>query len=292
MTFAQHLFDHLLAPDPAWFARPPAANVAGVSITYLGTAGFVVRAHGRTIVLDPYVSRIPLPRALTAPLVPDEARIERFVPEADDVLVGHAHFDHVLDAPALCRRTGARLIGSRAVAMVGRGAGVPERQIREISGREDIASGPLVVRGIPSRHGKVLLGRVLFPGDIDAPPVWPPRAPDLRHGLVLNWRVETPALSIVHIDSAELVREELEGMRADVVCLCAAGWKYRPRYVEDVVEILRPTWVLPCHWDTMITPIDATPHVLPGLELPEMMRRIRRAGVDPVLLPILGTASF
>ena len=31
---------------------------------------------------------------------------------ADDVLVGHAHMDHVLDAPSLCMRTGARLIGS------------------------------------------------------------------------------------------------------------------------------------------------------------------------------------
>lgn len=286
------LFDRLLAPDPAWFTSPLSERAAGVSITYLGTAGFVVKAEGRTLVLDPYVSRPSLGRVLRGRLTPDEAAIARFVPEADDVLVGHAHFDHVLDAPSVCRNTGARLIGSRAVCMVGRAAGLPEAQLRETRGREDIASGRLVVRGIPSAHGKVLLGRVPFPGDIEAPPPWPPRAAELRHGLVLNWRIETPKLSIVHIDSAEVLTEELTGMRADVVCLCAAGWRARPRYVEDVVELLRPRFVLPCHWDTMVTPLDATPHVIPGLDLPAMVRALARAAVEPVLLPILGSATF
>lgn len=81
-------------------------------------------------------------------------------------------------------------------------------------------------------------------------------------------------------------------MRADVVCLCAAGWRARPRYVEDVVELLRPRFVLPCHWDTMVTPLDATPHVIPGLDLPAMVRALARAAVEPVLLPILGSATF
>ncbi len=286
------LLDYFLGPDAGWFTRSPAAREAEVSLLYLGTAGFVVCARRRTVVLDPYVSRVEPPRVVLRPLAPDEPRIARFVPEADDVLVGHAHFDHVLDAPSICRRTGARLIGSRAVCMVGRAAGLPESQLRETAGREDIASGGLVVRGIPSLHGNVFFGRVPFPGEMDRPPPWPARASDLRCGLVLNWRIEAPGLSIVHIDSAELVREELAGMRADVVCLCAAGWKLRPRYVEDVVELLRPRWVVPCHWDTMITPIEAPPHVIPGLDLPEMMRTIRRAGADPLLLPILGSAHF
>ncbi len=242
--------------------------------------------------LDPYVSRPGLWATLTEPLVSDARLVERLLPEADDVLVGHAHHDHVLDAPSLCVRTGARLIGSRATCRVGRAAGVPARQLRETAGREAIPSGAFTLTGLPSRHGKAVFGRVPLPGDLVAPPPWPPRVHDLRHGLVLNWHLEVEGFSIVHVDSADFVDEELEGHRADVVCLCAVGRHYRPRYVQTIVERLRPRWVVPCHWDTMITPIDATPHLLPGVDLPGMFEAIRAAGAEPLPLPILGHVRF
>jgi L-ascorbate metabolism protein UlaG (beta-lactamase superfamily) len=284
--------DRLAAPDPAWFRPRAIAATHDVQLTYLGTAGFVVRGHGRTLVLDPYVSRPGVRATLLRPLVSDARLVERLLPEADDVLVGHAHHDHVLDAPALCLRTGARLIGSRATCMVGRAAGVPEAQLRETRGREDIASGAFTIRGLPSRHGKAIFGRVPLPGDITAPPPWPPRVMDLRHGLVLNWRLEVSGFSMVHVDSADFVDEELDGLRADVVCLCAIGRHYRPRYVRTIVERLRPRWVVPCHWDTMLTPIDAAPHLIPGVDLPGMFDEIRAAGAEPLPLPILGHARF
>jgi L-ascorbate metabolism protein UlaG (beta-lactamase superfamily) len=279
------------APDARWFQPLSLEARHDVELTYLGTAGFVIRGHGRTLVLDPYLSRVPLPE-LWRPLRSDTALVQRLVPHADDVLVGHAHYDHVLDAPALCARTGARLIGGPAVMHVGRAAGLAETQLCEVRGHERIASGPFVVRGLPSRHGKVFLGRVLFPGDIEAPPSWPPRIAELRHGLVLNWHLELAGLSLVHIDSADFVREELGRVRADVLCLCAAGRRYRPRYVEEAIELVRPRFVLPCHWDTMITPIEGPCRVLPGLDLPGMLREIRACGATPLMLPVLGRVRF
>jgi L-ascorbate metabolism protein UlaG (beta-lactamase superfamily) len=83
--------------------------------------------------------------------------VRRLIPKADDVLIGHAHFDHILDAPELCRQTGARLIGSRAACMVGRAAGLPEAQLVETAGREDIGSGAWTLRGLPSVHGKAFV---------------------------------------------------------------------------------------------------------------------------------------
>jgi L-ascorbate metabolism protein UlaG (beta-lactamase superfamily) len=283
---------HGLAPDPAWFTGAPRPIRHGVALTYLGTGGFVVEHGGHALVLDPYVTRASVADVAVARLVPDEARIARYIPRAHDVLVGHAHFDHILDAPSLCARTGARLIGSRAVCMVGRAAGLPEGQLVETRGREDIVSGPFTVRGVPSKHGKVLLGRVLFPGDIEAPPSWPARAYELRHGLVLNWHVKVSDFSLVHVDSADFVRRELSGLKADVVCLCAAGRQYRPHYVEEIIELLGPRIVIPCHWDTMITPMEASPSVLPGVDLPGMMGEIRRAGAEPLLMPFFGYERF
>lgn len=279
-----------LKPVPGdWYCRHQGD---AVRIRYLGTAGFVISDAGRTVALDPYLTRANLRTALRKPLVADTELIARHIPHVDDVFIGHAHFDHILDAPELCRLSGARLIGSRATMMVGRAAGLPREQLLETAGREEITSGHWTVRGLPSVHGKAVAGRIPLPGDITEPPPWPPRLRDLRHGLVLNWWLDTGALRIVHIDSADFINEELKGLSADVVCLCAIGRKYRPDYVRDVVELLRPRWIIPCHWDTMITPLEAEPDMIPGVDLPGFVQEIREAGAEPLLTPILGEQCF
>ena len=288
------MFHRLLGlkpPEPAWFQRPSLPPTPdALTLTYLGTAGFVLSGSERTVVLDPFVSRHPLGHLLAnKPLPSDPALVRRLIPKADDVLIGHAHFDHILDAPELCRQTGARLIGSRATCMVGRAAGLPETQLVETAGRGDIASGAWTLRGLPSVHGKALFGKIPLPGDITAPPPWPPRMRDLRHGQVLNWMVDTGGLRVLHVDSADFIRDELKGCKADLVCLCAIGRRYRPGYVREVVELTQPKWIVPCHWDTMVTPIDQIPDMLPGVDLPGFLREIEDAGVQPLPVPLLGS---
>ncbi|MDI1302719.1 MAG: MBL fold metallo-hydrolase [bacterium] len=280
-----------------WFCASDAHNEkhAGASetieITYLGTAGFIIKGRHRTIVLDPYLSRPNLRQTLTTRLVPDTRLIHETIAHADDVLVGHAHYDHILDAPDLCKQTGARLIGSSSTIMVGRAAGLPEHQLLETAGREDIKSGDWRIRGLPSLHGKVF-GRIPMPGHITRLPAWPPRMGDLKHGLVLNWLVDTGTLRIVHIDSADFINAELQGQRADIVCLCAIGRNFRPDYVKDVVALLQPRWIIPCHWDTMMTPLHADPDLIPSVDLPGFIKEIIDAGCEPLLLPILGRLRF
>jgi L-ascorbate metabolism protein UlaG (beta-lactamase superfamily) len=291
------LWKHLVgikSPHTEWYAPHGRHGDNGgdeVEFTYLGTAGFVIKSAARTLVLDPYVSRPNIRTTLTKELIPNEPLIQQLIPHADDVLVGHAHYDHVLDAPTLCQQTGARLIGSRAVMMVGRAAGLPEHQLVETSGHEDIASGSWTVRGLPSKHGKVF-GRIPLPGDITEPPPWPPRIRYLKHGLVLNWVVDTGNLRIMHIDSADFIPEELKGIQVDVLCLCAIGRQYRPNYVKEVVALVKPRWIIPCHWDTMMTPIDAEPDLIPTVDLLGFIEEIKAEGVEPLLMPILGKQTF
>lgn len=279
----------LLSPVPeALYHRDPVPEGAALRLRYLGTAGFVVEGQGHTLVIDPFVTRPGLLETGLKPLRSDEALLEEIIPRADDVLIGHAHHDHILDAPALCHRTGARLIGSPSACNVGRAAGLPESQLVQTRGREDIASGPATLRGLPSRHGKVYFGRVTLPGDITEPPPWPPRFRDLRHGLVLNWYVELAGLKMVHIDSADFIEDELQGLRADVLCLCAIGRRYRQDYVKLAVELLQPRYVVACHWDWFFTPYRDTPLCLPGVDLPGFVEEIRQAGATPLVLPFDG----
>lgn len=280
----------LRKPKTHWFAPPLTGK--HVTLTYLGTAGFVLQNQERTVVLDPFLSRPGLLRTLFGRLTVDEERVQRLIPKADDVLIGHAHYDHILDAPALCQQTGARLIGSRAAMMVGRAAGVPEAQLLEINGHEVIAAGPWRIKGLPSLHGRALFNRVPFPGDITSPPPWPPRLFHLRHGQVFNWWIDTQGLTVMHIDSADFIEEELAGIKADVLCLCAIGRRYRPNYVRDAVRLLKPRWVVPCHWDTMITPLEKPAELIPGVDLLGFVEEIRQAGAEPLLTPLLGQHGF
>jgi L-ascorbate metabolism protein UlaG (beta-lactamase superfamily) len=283
----------LKQPRPEWYDESVTSASSPdtvLEVTYLGTAGFILSDGEHTVVLDPYVSR-PGVLSLLSPLVPNQALIRQTIPVANDVLVGHAHYDHILDAPDLCQQTGARLIGSDSTIQVGRAAGLPEQQLLATQGHEDITSGTWMVRGLPSRHGQVF-GRIPFPGDITEPPSWPPRMAELKHGLVLNWLVDTGKLKIVHIDSADFINDELAEHQADIVCLCAIGRRYRPNYVKDVVRLLRPKWIIPCHWDTMMTPLHEEPDLIPTVDLPGFIDEIRAAGCEPLLTPILGKLHF
>lgn len=285
------MIHRLLSPvDPALYTDLSgiAADAPTLRMRYLGTAGFVFSHNQHTIVVDPYLSRPGVLQTAFGRLVPDEALLARCLPHADDVLVGHAHHDHVLDAPALCARTGARFIGSPDACNVARAAGLPADQLVETRGRTRIPSGPGAVRGLPSRHGRVYFGRVTLPGTIPAPPPWPPRVFDLRHGLVLNWVIELGGLTVVHVDSADFIDQELEGTKADVACLCAIGRASRPGFVRRAIELLQPRYVVACHWDLFTTPWGAPPRLLPGVDLPGFRDEVRAAGATPVILPFDG----
>jgi L-ascorbate metabolism protein UlaG (beta-lactamase superfamily) len=278
----------LSAMDPGLYDHPERPPDARLRIQYLGTAGFVVEADGQTLVIDPYVSRPSGRQTLLGALWPDVERIRRYIPRADHVLVGHAHHDHVLDAPEVCRQTGAKLVGSVDVCNVGRAAGLPEHQLIQTKGRQWLDLDGVVARGLPSQHGRVFFNRVGLPGYIPTPPPWPPKVTDLRHGHVLNWYLEIGGQRIVHIDTAEFFESTMHDLECDVLCLCAIGRTWRPNYVKQAIELLKPKVVLPCHWDLFTTPIEHQPYLLPEVDLPGFIHEIQDAGAESVVLPFFG----
>ncbi len=295
-SLGTRLFGSVLSGVPAELYQAPDApddDAVDLRVRYLGTAGFVLEGGQRTIVIDPFVSRPGLRDTAFRPLVPDAELISELIPRADDVLIGHAHHDHVIDAPVLCQQTGARFIGSLDACNVARAAGLPEDQLVQTEGHEDIACGSATVRGIPAAHGRVYLGRVTLPGRILEPPPWPARFRDLRHGQVFNWYVEAGGVKVLHVDSAEFFNHELKALSdaggVDIVCLCAIGRAYRPRYVEECVELLQPKMIVACHWDWFFTPWGADPLLLPGVDLAGFVKEIEDQGVEPVVLPFDGS---
>jgi L-ascorbate metabolism protein UlaG (beta-lactamase superfamily) len=125
-------------------------------------------------------------------------------------------------------------------------------------------------------------------GDIALDFTWPARLSDFRHGLVLNWLIEIEGIRIFHIDSADFLEEKIKDVRADVLCLCAIGRKWRPNYVSDIVRIIQPKLIIACHWDCFWTPFHGKQYLLPGVDLSGFVSEIETAGVEPAVLPIGG----
>ena len=97
------------APVPSWILRARwiflAAVPSGLLIEWLGVSGFRISYGGASLLIDPYVSRVGWRSLLLRRAVrPDMAMLDRYVAVEEPVvgvLVGHTHFDHAMDAPAL-----------------------------------------------------------------------------------------------------------------------------------------------------------------------------------------------
>jgi L-ascorbate metabolism protein UlaG (beta-lactamase superfamily) len=76
-------------------------GLSGLSVTWLGHGTFILRSPGgRRIVVDPWLDGNP---SCPAHLASIDA--------ADLVLITHGHFDHVHDAAAVAKKTGATVVG-------------------------------------------------------------------------------------------------------------------------------------------------------------------------------------
>jgi L-ascorbate metabolism protein UlaG (beta-lactamase superfamily) len=278
--------------------RPQGSGAGwGARISWLGTAGFVIESHETTILVDPFVTRPGL-RALTRPFVPDEVAIARHVPRrVDAILCGHSHYDHAADAPRIAKLTGAKLVGSESTCAWGRAEGLPEDRLVRIPPRGAIVRfGDIEVRFVASRHGKVMFGRVPFPGDVTGIPTAPKRVWHYRMGGAFGLLVRAPGVSIYHNGSADLIDAELDGERVDVLLACLAGRKGTENYVGRLIGSLAPKLVVPTHHDAFFAPLERGLHLLPGIDLEgfvsEVFTRAPHASVitpdyeEPICVPL------
>lgn len=72
-----------------------------MKFTYYGHSCFSIEVAGKTLLFDPFISPNPL-----------ASHIDMAAIKADYILISHAHMDHVADAVALAKQTGATCVSN------------------------------------------------------------------------------------------------------------------------------------------------------------------------------------
>ena len=172
---------------------------SGSVLDWYGCATFRLQTAGLRIFLDAYIDRAE--GAQGTGLRADD------IEEADWIVIGHSHFDHLYGAERIAQNTGARIIGSYESIRVMEQAGVPLEQMICVAGGETIDLGNGVrVSVYPSQHSCVWShGQMANAGEVcigDLGVTWQEQKARFEE-LVKYLATEIPPPSIEHLVTSQ-----------------------------------------------------------------------------------------
>ncbi len=233
-----------------------------IRVTYLGVNGFQFETNGHALLVDPYFTRIELlSAALNQSIQSDPNRVSEGLkhvrPRVDAILVTHAHFDHLLDAPEIIRRTHAKLIAGPTAVRLVESLGIRPNECETVRPGTVRKVGPWTIRAFAAQHDR-LFGKVPFD---KCPPAArsekvPTKASDWCVGESLAFVIEASGKRI-YIDSGGVPGAPPDARIKDVdlAILGVALPDSRDRFAEAVRK-LRPRYIMPSHQDDMFAPVD------------------------------------
>ncbi|MCP4114168.1 MAG: MBL fold metallo-hydrolase [Desulfobacteraceae bacterium] len=254
-----------------------------VKIRWTGAAGLDISLDGRTFLVDPYVTRPGRYSILFKALVSDKSAVQSFVQDRTGRIAGivasHTHFDHVLDIPGIVPFCRGPVVGSKSLANLLDRHGLNHR-VRVCKGGETVSlDHDISVTMIPSAHGRVLMGRVPYPGEINSGTRLPMKASGYALGAMFMPRLVINGATILHAGSAGFDRHAMEGHTCDVLFMCVPGWQRSPGYVTRFPRMVDPKIIVPFHYDDFTRPLGPGPgfQILPRLDMDGFVRAVSKS---------------
>jgi L-ascorbate metabolism protein UlaG (beta-lactamase superfamily) len=256
----------------------PLALPAGLEVEWLGVSGYRLTYEGQTLFVDPYLSRVPLrDLVLRRRALPDPAALERFVHapgETVGVLVGHTHFDHAVDAPALARRLDCKAYGSSSLVALMALHGMAERAVK-VDPYRVYELGPFEVSFTPSAHSKLLLGlAVPYDGELTCEHLDSLSPGAYRCGQVWGISIAVAGTRFYHQGSANLIDDAVRERGVDVFLAGVAGRGFTDRYWQRILPLLEPRAVVPTHYDNFFRPLGDDLEFVTAAELARLPEEI------------------
>ena len=286
---------------------PPGAEV--LHLVYLGSGGWILERGEEMVMTGPLFTNPSFLRSGLWTIESDTVLVDRYmsrydVRDAAAILVGHAHYDHLMDVPrtATHHAPDAVIVGNPTVAnTLGSWSGLEDRVLivedslgdREHVGRW-IPFGPRVrVMALRSHHAPHFRGYTLYQGTRARPMEHEPRTADewvdgRSIAFLIDFLDDDGAVAF-RVFYQDAVSEPPRGLApasvvaehpVDVAILVPATFDQVDWHPEALVENLRPRRVLLGHWEDFFVPIDAPTRSIDLTDMTHFERRLTSAFGD------------
>lgn len=217
-----------------------------VELQWLGAAGFRISIEGKSILIDPFLSRGEY-----------FSNSEEFR-DVEAVFLTHGHFEHSRDIPRILEHSQAVLYCSETMSRYFIREGVSFQRIVILKARTRCLFDRFRVEAFQSQHLRFDLMQIwrtfLRIG-------WKIRSflPLLSYpcGEVYSFRLVCDSMSLHHFGSTGSTDSELMGLSRyplDLLLLPIQGHKRIVDLAFRYVEMLKPRWIIPHHHDDFFPP--------------------------------------
>ena len=254
-------------------AAPSRRRSAGPAATFrwLGTSGWRIDVGGKTVLVDPYLSRYSTGLFDGAfdpatELTVDPVRIADHPGTPQTILVTHTHWDHFNDVPYIAGLSGARVFGTLTAYHLGVAYGLSTSQLSPVKGGEVLDFGDYTVEVVASLHSRNKSYSMAFPGVRVAVPTRPEKVEDLPEGDTLAYVIRPQGgPSVFLMGASDFVEHNLTGLAPEIAMIAMPSTEVTHAYVPRLLAALDwPATVVPVHWDNFEVALQNPPTVTPS----------------------------
>lgn len=252
-----------------------------VKATFFGTSTLLFDDGETQLLIDGFFSRPPVGKVAFGKVRSNTALIQTIlnrhqVNRLKAVFVCHSHYDHAMDAPAVCSLSGAKLYGSSSTLNVGKGQGLSDTAMVLFEPGIPITIGAFSVTVINSKHTPPfkLLGKTNATDprhpDITDPLTQPAKVDRYIEGGTYDIYIRHGQHSILIKASTNYIEGALNNYPTDVLFLGAAMLGLQPEefknnYYQQTIEATKAKTVVPIHWDNFTKPLSKPLAALPNI---------------------------
>ena len=247
-----------------------------LKVTYFGTTTLLFDDGSDQVLFDAHITRPSLNKYVrgvkesTDRSMWDELIRLHHIDRLRAVFISHTHHDHVMDAPYIVNKCGARIYGSESARNVALGGGVPEDDIVVFEHGSSFAVGNYKISVLRSLHSKPTVLNNDLGVPITEPLVRPAGLRDYKEGGSYDFYIEHGEKRILIRPSFNYIKGQLDGISADVLFLGVAGLAKAGEDMEraffaETVEKTGAKLVIPVHWDNFFSPLDKPVTGMPAL---------------------------
>jgi L-ascorbate metabolism protein UlaG (beta-lactamase superfamily) len=246
-----------------------------MKVTYFGTTTLLFDDGKDQILFDCHFTRPSLPDYVrNKPASTDQRMVDRMfqlhkINRLSAIFVSHSHHDHVMDAPYIAGRCGAKIYGSESARNVALGGGLPEDRIVVFEHGSSYTIGEYKISILASLHSKPTILNNDLGEPIPEPLEQPAGLREYKEGGSYDFFIEHGDRKILIRPSFNYIKGQLDGIQADVLFLGVAGIAKADSEMEKIffaetVEKTGAKLVIPVHWDNFFSPLDRPITGMPG----------------------------